>query len=406
MMKARSTTLALAAGLLAHGAAFGQATTTDRPWYVGVTQDFTRESNVFGSASGEISDTISTTSLRGGLNQPFGRQRLRADATLSHQRYKDLSERDNDGYTFGLALDWATIERLSGSLTLNSQRHQADFNVGGIIPVTISNIERSDDLNFTARLGIVTLLALEAGVGHRRVSFSAPEYAAREYKQNNATVGVVYRPSAILSLSGGVSGADTRYETPEIGQTEADRNKRRDVYVGANWVPTGASTVDARIAYGTLEYDLATAADFEGVTGSLTWAWRPTGRLGLTTSLTRESGQEAGFLRAVVSEDPTISATDFSRVTNRVALAATYELTAKIGLTAGLSYARRNLVDRLSGASGRDNTTLASLGARWAVTRTINLGCNASRESRSAAGVGSSDLDNDRFGCFGSITLD
>jgi hypothetical protein len=369
-----------------------------------LTQEFLHESNVLGSTTGEVSDTIATTTLRGGLNQPFGRQRLRADLALNHQRYQDLSERNSNGYSLTALLDWSTIERLSGSLSLRSHRRQADFNVGGITPVTISNIERADEIDFRARLGVVSLLALEAGLGHRRVAFSAPEYAAREYEQDSANVGVVYRPSGILSMSVGVSGADTRHLAPEIGQTEADRNKRRDMYVAADWVPTGASTVNARLSYGKQEYDRATAADFKGVTGAITWAWRPTGRTGLTTSLVRESGQEAGFLRT--DEGALTSATDFSRVTNRASVAATYSLTGKIGLTAGLSYARRSLVDGFSGASGHDNTTLASIGARWAATRTIGVGCEVSRESRSASGTASSDYDNDRLGCSASITLD
>ncbi len=403
-MNARYTTLAATVGLLMHGAACGQAAPADRPWYVGGTQDFTHESNVLGTSSGEISDTISTTTLRAGLNQPFGRQRLRADATLSHQRYKDLSERDNSGYTVGLLLDWSTIERLSGNLSLASQRRQADVNVGGVAP-SISNIERSDDLGFRIRLGVVTALAFEAGVGHRRVAFSAPEYAAREYRQDSGHVGIVYRPSGLLALSTGVSGADTRYLAPETGQTESDRNKRRDVYLSANWVPTGASTVDARLAYGRSEYELGTSSDFEGLTGALSWAWRPSGRLTMTTSLSRDSGQEAGYIRTATADGAT-SATDFSRVTNRVGISAAYQLTGKVDLLAELSYSRRGLVDRVTGEAGRDNTSMAVLGARWAVTRTIALGCNLSRESRSASGVGSSDLDNDRFGCFGSATFD
>jgi hypothetical protein len=403
-MNAHHTTFAAIVCMVAHGAASGQTAPADRPWYVGATQDFTHESNVLGTTTGEISDTISTTTLRAGLNQPFGRQRLRADATLSHQRYKELSERDNSGYTVGLLLDWSTIERLSGSLSLASQRRQADVNVGGITPA-ISNIERSDELGFRARLGVASMLAFEAGVGHRRVSFSAPEYAAREYKQDNGNLGIVYRPGGLLTLSTGVSGADTRYLAPEAGQTQPDRNKRRDVYLSANWVPTGASTVDARLAYGTSEYDLATSADFEGLTGTLRWTWRPSGRLTLTTALSRDSGQEAGYVRTA-ADDGTTSATDFSRVTNRVGLSAAYQLTGKVDLIAELSHARRGLVDRVTGDTGRDNTSMAALGARWAVTRTIALGCNLSRESRSASGVGSTDLDNDRFGCFGSVTVD
>jgi hypothetical protein len=401
-MNARITTLALAAGLAAQGAAVAQ--TAERPWYVGVTQDFTYQSNVLGSSTDEVDDTISTTTLRGGINQLFGRQRLYANAALNHQRYQDLTERNNNGYNVGVGVDWSTIERLSGKLALNSQRRQADFNVGGIIPVSISNIERSDDISFRARLGVVTVLAFDGGVGHRRVSFSAPEYASREYEQDNANLGIVYRPSGILSLSAGVSGAETRYRAPAPGDTVRDRSKRQDVYLGANWVPTGASTINARISFGKQEYDRATAADFDGVTGTLSWAWQPTGRLLLNTTLSRESGQETGFLR--LQDGALTSATDFSRVTNRIGVSAQYELTGKIMLNGGLSYARRSLVDGFTGVPGRDNTTSLSLGARWAATRTLAFGCDASRESRSAAGTGSSDYDNDRFGCFGSVTLD
>ncbi len=401
-MNARYCTIALAASLLGHGAAFGQA--AERPWYVGLTQDFTYESNILGTATGEISDTASTTTLRGGLNQPFGRQRFRADATLSHQRFSDLSERNNNGYSLATVLDWATVERLSGHLRLGSQRQQVDFNVGGISPVTVSNLERTDEIELRARLGVVTMIGIEGDIGRRRVSFSAPEFAAREYEQNRASIGLRYRPSGILNLSTGVSGSDTRYQAPEVGQTEADRTERRDFFLAANWVPTGASTVDARVSYSRIKYDRAAAADFDGLTGSLTWAWRPSGRLSLTTSLVRETGLESGFQR--VGEEITTTASDFSQVTNRLGVSATYGLTGKIDLTANVSYARRNLVDGFSAASGRDNTTLASLAARWNATRTLSVGCQASRESRSASGTGSTDYDNDRFGCFGSVLLD
>jgi len=405
-MKARQIRFAvlttLAACLAMHGSASAQ--TTDRPWYVGITQDFTHDSNILGTTTGEISDTVSTTSLRGGVNVPFGRQRFYGNASLSHQRYSELKERDNDGYAVGLGLDWSTIERLSGALTLNSQRRQADFNVGGIVPVTISNIERSDEVALRARLGADTMFAFEGGVGHRRVEFSAPEYASQEYKQDNANLGVVYRPSAIISLSAGVAAAETKYLAAAAGQTAPDRNKRRDLYVGANWVPTGASTINARLAYGKQEYDLATAANFKGVTGSLSWNWRPSGLLALVTTLSRDSGRESGFLRS--QEGTIVSGTDLAQVTNRFGLTADYELTGKIMVTGALSYARRNLVDGFSGASGRDNTTVATIGARWAATRVLSIGCSVGRESRSASGTGSTDLDNDRYGCFGSLTFD
>jgi hypothetical protein len=176
---------------------------------------------------------------------------------------------------------------------------------------------------------------LEAGTarffdraGHRQVDFSASEFAAREYKQDSANLSVVYRPSAILSLSVGGSAADTKYQAPEAGQTENDSSKRRDLFVAANWVPTGASTVDARLAYTTTEYRLARVADFDGVTGSLGWAWRPTGLLSVNTSLVRDTGQESGF--RLTPGSTTTEATDFSQVTDRVTIGTSYELTGKV----------------------------------------------------------------------------
>ena len=402
-MHPRSTLFIATASLALSGAALAQS--PDRPWYVGLSQDFTHQSNVFGSASGaETSDTISTTTLRGGLNVPFGRQRAYANVSLSHQRYQDLDARNNSGYVIGAGLDWSTVERLSGSLSLNANRRQADFNVGGITSLTISNIERSDEIAARFRLGVVTMLGFEAGFGQRNLSFTAPEFAAREYKQNDVNLGISYRPSGILTLGTGLSGQRTRFAAPATGQTAADRSQRQDLYVTANWVPTGASTVSARVNIGKTEYDLGTAADFEGVTGSLSWAWRPTGRLNLTTTVSRDSGQESGFLRLV--EGAPVSGTNFSQITNALSLRAGYELTGKITLSGVLGYTRRNLVDGFTGVAGNDNASTLAVGARWAATRTMSFGCDASRESRSATGAGSSDYDSNRFGCFGQVLLD
>ena len=399
----RQTLLGVAVSLALCATASAQ--TNVRPWYVGLTQDFTHDSNVLGGVSGaEISDTISTTTLRGGVNVLFGRQRFYANAALNHQSYSDLSARNNNGYDLGAGLDWSTVERLSGSVTLNAGRRQADFNVGGVMPVTVSNLERSEDLNARVRLGADTQLAFDAGFGQRRVSFTAPEFASREYRQDSGNLGLTYRPSGILTLGTGVSAQRTKYRVPAIGQTTPDRSDRQDVYVTATWVPTGASTVNARVNVGKTEYDQATAADFKGVTGSLGWVWRPTGLLNLTTSLSRDTGQESGFLQ--LAPGNTVSASDFSRVTNSLAVRAGYELTGKINLSAGVAYARRELVDGFTGVSGNDNSTTLSAGATWAAMRTLSLGCNASRESRSASGAGSSSFDGNRFGCFGQFMLD
>lgn len=402
-MHIRLSVLAAAAGLVVSGAASAQS--DDRPWHVGLTQDFTRQSNPLELPPGsEQSDNISTTTLRGGLNLPFGRQRAYANAVLILERYNDFIERNNNGYVIGAGLDWETIERLSGNVTFNANQQQSPFIIGGVVPVTVSNIERSEDLNARVRLGLVTALGFDANIGTRQVSFSEPQYASSEYKQDNASLGISYRTSGILSVGAGFRGQRTRYSSAAPGQTEPDQSDRKDFYLAADWVPTGASTVNARIFFGKIEYELATYANAEGVTGSLVWAWQPTGLLNFRTTLSRDTGQESGYLRL----DPSgvVSASDISNITNALTIRADYLLTGKVTLTGGLGYEKRNFVDGFAGTTGNDDTKTVSLGARWAATRTLAFGCNASRESRSASGFGSSPYDNNRFGCFGQIALD
>ena len=402
-MHIRFKLLAVAAGVAISGAASAQS--EERPWYVGLTLDMTHQSNPLELPPGsEHGDDIFTTTVRGGLNLPFGRQRAYANAALIYERYSEFGYRDNNGYVIGAGLDWATVERLSGNITLNANQQQSPFVIGGVIPVTVSNIERSEDLIASLRWGEKSALGLDAAIGTRQVSFSEPQYASSEYRQDNASVGISSGTGGVVNLGAGFRGQRTKYRSAAPGQTEPDQSDRQDFYVGADWVPSGASTVNARLYYGKIEYNLATFANAEGVTGSLVWAWKPTGLVNVRTTLSRDTGQESGYLRL----DPggAVSASDLSRLTNALTIRADYLVTGKVTLTGALGYEKRDFIDGFTGAAGNDDTKRASLGVHWDAARRVALGCNASRESRSATGFGSSSFDNDRFGCFAQLTLD
>lgn len=406
MPQARAHRLFFAACLAAHlPLAAQQADNTSRPWNVGLSQDVTYYTNALNSSgSSEVGDTVWTTTLSGGVNVPFGRQRAYANGGLTHTRYSDLNGLDGQGYNLAAGLDWATVGNLSGNLTANAGRRQADFNTG-VSTVSLKNNESYEELRARALLGGVGLLGIEGTLGWRRVNFSAPEFDSREYEQSSASAGVIYRPSSALTLGTGLSAQYSDYDVPSFGQAEPDTSSRRDLYVTAEWVATGASTVGTRLNFGKTDYERPNAEDFSGVTGSLYWQWRPTGRTAVTTTLSRDTGQESGFQSLVNGGRTRLTATDFSRVTNIAALSANYELTGKIVLTGALSYARRSLVDSISGRSGTDNTTLVSLGANWSATRIITVGCRVGHETRSASGFGSFEYSGSNFGCQGSVTL-
>ncbi|NJN00288.1 MAG: outer membrane beta-barrel protein [Aquincola sp.] len=353
----------------------------------------------------DVSDTVFTSSLGAGLSARFGRQRAYARGTLSHTRYADIGGISSSGYNLDTGLDWQTVGDLSGTLSAGAGRRQADFNTG-ISTLILKNTEKFEELRARAQWGGAGLFGIEGTAGWRRVGFSAPEFAAREYEQGSGSFGVLYRPSSALTLGTGIAVQASDYDVPTFGQTQPESNERRDVYVSADWQATGASNLGGRLNFGKTDFDRSNAEDISGVTGAIYWRWRPTGRTAVSTTFSRDTGQESGFQRFVVGERARLTATDFSRITNQLTVGVSYDLTGKVVLTGNLSHARRSLVDTLTNGKGRDNTTLSSLRADWAVTRIVTVGCEVGHETRSASGFGSFDYAGSHVGCMGRVTID
>src|SRR5262245_180022 len=74
------------------------------PYYIGVSEAYTHESNLFRVARGqpETSDSYWTTALLGGLDQPIGRQRLFADLAARYSKYREQDQLNNTGYNVKL----------------------------------------------------------------------------------------------------------------------------------------------------------------------------------------------------------------------------------------------------------------------------------------------------------------
>jgi len=87
------------------------------PWYFGVSETLTHDTNIFRVPNG-TSGNISSTSLNGGIYQPFGRQRLSAAGTVSYNKYFGESSLDNTSYDLRGNFDWETVGHLSGNVGL------------------------------------------------------------------------------------------------------------------------------------------------------------------------------------------------------------------------------------------------------------------------------------------------
>lgn len=431
-MRIDTTPLAWATACLVLWAQTAQtASAQQSPWSVGGSVLLSHDANLLRLADtqdpgpGESrADTVLSTALVGSLNQNIGRQRVFGNLTVRDNRFEQNPKYNNQSYNGQLGLDWSTVARVSGQLSASAARALSTFNADGVGLLGEKNLESTRALNASVSVGLVTQYSLELGAGKRQVrnSLQDPRVLARDYDQDTLSAGLAWRPSAALSLSAALRQLNGKY--PSFRTTaagiEADTFKQQQLELGVSSQATGASTIDLRLSFGNTRYEVNEQRNFSSVNGSLGWLWQATGKLRLNTRFSRDQGQDAypstapafigGFFVA-----PSIPVTlDDKRVISTLRVQADLEVSAKVALTTSLQHSSRKIdrtivvpvpFDELQPQSGRDSTTVLTLGARWAPLRNALVGCDFSSEKRRASGNLSSNLHGSSFGCYGQISL-
>ena len=365
------------------------------PYYIGASVAATHDSNVLRLAS-RVGDTYYSVGVLGGLDQPIGRQRVYASGTIRNNRFQTQKQLDNTSYGLNAGVDWATIEKLSG--TLNYSANSSLINYGGTNTNQSSarNIERSNQALASVQYGMASLLSVQASLTHRSLSYSDPIYRSNDLTQTAGSAGISWRPSGGLTL-----GAALRATRGEYANS-TDRFNRRDLDLTALWVPTGLSTLNSRVSLSRQTADGGNSSrDFSGATGFLSWAYQPTGKLQFNTWVSRDTGAESSFFNPSVNRPA--GSGDSSQVTNTLAVDASYAATGKIRVNAGVRTSHRSLV--LGALDGSDTINGVSLGATYQALRNLQVTCNLGQERRSASGPLSSDYTSKSLGCAGQITL-
>lgn len=377
----------MAAALLA-GFSVGAAHAESSPYYIGASTSVGYDSNVF-RLPDAVGDTTYNYGLVGGIDQTIGRQRVYASGAVRETRFVDLKQLNHTNYNALAGVDWQTLYSLSGTLSYSTAQNLYNYGGTSTIQSKAKNLETRDEVIVKGNWGATSLMSLETSYNHRKLSYTDPAYRGNELSQDGWSLGLNYKPSALLKL-----GTAVRYTQ---GKYQLSRDfDRYDVDLTGTWVPTGLSTVTARLSYGKRKSRNGTSAlDFKATTGQLTWAYQPTGKLRVTSSFTRDSGAESGFLNGTGG--------DTSRLTNSANINAQYNLTAKIQLNAGVAVSNRSL--KTGALDGNDTYRTASVGVSYAILRNANLGCNFRRDTRSASGQGSYDFRNSSVSCSAQILL-
>ena len=354
------------------------------PYTIGASETVTRDSNIARlrddvptpASVQSVADWVATTTLFGGIDQPIGRQRVFGNLSLRDNRYRYNKDYNNLAYGLSTGLDWETVDRISGNLFLIANRNLASFDRSTTnSPIIVKNVEQTRQYGVRARIGVVTDVTFEGGLSRQTQKYSV---VGDRLAQTVFSLGTRYRTGGELSFGAGLRLTNGDY--PDNN----DSFKGRNIDLTSTWAPSTVSNVDARVSFGKTDHTNDAANDFSGVTGSLAWKWVPTGRLVLNTQVSRETGNDSSFSTANTQTGPAGGQSERSRLTSTLALNATYEASAKILLTAGVTRQSRDLARTSPAQTDGDRLTRVQLGARWVPTRTLEFACNVGRDSRTA----------------------
>jgi hypothetical protein len=390
------------------------------PWYIGVSQAFTHDSNVYRIPDGP-SDTYSSTSLLGGFDQLIGRQRVFGRATVSGNRYLKEDTLDNVSYGVTTGIDWETIEHLSGNIIASFNQNLASQPVSNGTPVAARNIAQTQGIGARIRLGGVSLLTLEVGADYSNIDYSLPAYVTSESNHTSGTIYLYYGGGGPLRVGAGFRGDRTRtpqaFLDPATGQYLSTKLTGQNFDLLADYDLTGRVGANARLSY-TKQTTLGGGnADFSGFTGNVGLSWQATGKITVRVDAARDAGFDAhtynyfSFTQTTtgVFLTPVVGLYQNNEVTTSAGATVNYAATAKISATANARYIRARLTngDVTTAATTPDTvdvSTIVSLGANYEITRNWGAACNLAYAKRDVSGAVNFAYDAKTIGCSTQFT--
>jgi hypothetical protein len=388
---ARSRLLPLAAVCTGALLSTGAVAQTVSPYYIGGLVAYGHQSNALGLPDGATavppgytskSDNLTSLALVAGLDQPIGRQRLFGDLTWRDNRYDRNRLLDHQSYSATAGVDWQTIERISGNLSVKTNRDLVQFS-SFEQPTGGRNLVTTRAADASARIGGVTRFTFETAFNYRSIDYSDIGYESRDVRQHMASVGVRYSPSGTNYF--GLSVRDTRGRYPTFQRTAAgvveDEFDRQDIDASVLYKFSGENSIFGRLSYSKADFEIQNNQDLSGFTGAMRATYVPTGKLRFSAELARDRGSDIQL-----NLDAFGSRLESARLATAARLRADYLATAKVNVTANLGYTQRSVfvTNPFFGFAdtGRERTTQFGIGATWAPTRTSRIGCDYARDRR------------------------
>lgn len=392
------------AALMALAGGVSTVSAEELPLYLTLSQSLTRDSNLLRDNNNRRRDTISTTTVAAGLNKAYGRQNYQVSGSVSRNAYGDNKQFDNDSYAVSAAV--ASEVGSNFKVTLSGAASEFLPNFEDQTNRLVRNTERSQQASIDVRYGLYGRWSVNAGGSYSKVDFQVSDWENKT--SQSVFAGVRYLPSDLTYIGLTLYRTDTEVPNRALFgvSTVGEDIDRTSLSVDTMWQVTGFSRLSARVAATSEKHLQDRRRDFNGLTGSASWAFTPAGKVSYALNWVRDTSNEGlGVINA-----SSAYATN-KRLTNSFSATANYQATAKVKLNAGYTYALyeedQDIVgsSSITGKAQNGRYSALSLGVSYEPIRSVGLGCDMQRYDRSESAL-SRAYDGNTVACRASFTID
>lgn len=388
------------------------------PFRLGAELAYDWDDNVFRAPVGqEVDDRYTTLSVFGGFDETISRQRVQGKLNVSRIKFQQRDDLDHTGADALLRWTGETVGPVMWDLAYIGRRGLTNYATVVDPQQRVFNLETNQQASASVQLGMQAQWVAGLNLSHKWIDESSAAFASSELRVSSVGALALWNPLGPVSVSVGPRYSRGRYPQARDlggGVFQADEFERGDLDFGVKWVPSGASTLNARLSLTRQTFEVLDDRDFEGATGLISWTWQATDKTRFQAVLTRDTGSETSFFMSDILGTSQRGTSDSSQYTSIVAARVDYEATAKIKVGLSGAYAKRHLSvsSRLDGGpvfaneSGDERSGRVALEVRWAPTRNSLIGCDVGYSRRGTDTELSSPYRATTAGCAARIAVD
>jgi exopolysaccharide biosynthesis operon protein EpsL len=338
---------------------------------VGISRKY--DDNLFLLPASVRSDRITTEYVGVRLDKQYAMQRLKFDYTLTKYQYQTYNYLNFDAKEYKAAWLWTLTPYLTGSLS--ADRSQSQYGFQDVKNNGTKNVSTRDNRNFSADWSPYGNWHMLAGLTNSRNLNSQNFQADRGYQQNSIDFGLRYAFRSGSSITLMEHDRQGVYENSALDSVHFYDNgfSEKENEAQLAWQLSGKSALNLRAAMVNREHDHFSQRDYSGLNGNVSYTWTPTGRLQLSLSAARD-----------LASYQTINS-NYTR-NDTLSIAPSYVLSEKVTVRGSASITDRTFVGEgvIPSSNRVDTSKIASINIDWTPMRSVTIGANLQRNSRSS----------------------